>query len=106
MAQRGSEIQTSLDFEWSKRGWVGLNGLDFEWDLKFGSQNHLKSEQKHPYFEWISFQMVGTIAKAQPKSRFKMFSIFQIVGFKIPSVMLPYDLTYSQVPVLSKLHAS
>ena len=31
--QWGSEIQTSLDFEWSKRGWVE-NGLDFELDLK------------------------------------------------------------------------
>ena len=30
----GSEILTSLDFEWSKRGWVAANGLDFEWDLK------------------------------------------------------------------------
>ena len=31
--QWGSEIQPSLDFEWSKIGWVA-NGLDFEWDLK------------------------------------------------------------------------
>ena len=29
----GSEIWTSLDFEWSKKGWV-VNGLDFNWDLK------------------------------------------------------------------------
>ena len=28
----GSEILTSHDFEWSKRGWVAY-GLDFEWDL-------------------------------------------------------------------------
>ena len=34
--QWGSEIGTSLGFEWSKRGWVA-NGLDFEWDLKYGS---------------------------------------------------------------------
>ena len=34
--QWGSEIQKSLDFQWSKRGWV-LNGLDFKWDLKSGS---------------------------------------------------------------------
>ena len=32
-AHCGSEIQTSLDFEWSKRGWVA-NGPDFKWDLK------------------------------------------------------------------------
>ena len=31
--QWGSEIRPSLDFEWSKTGWVA-NGLDFEWDLK------------------------------------------------------------------------
>ena len=43
--QWGSEIWTSLDFKWSKIGWVA-NGLDFDWDLKFGSpSNHLKSEQ-------------------------------------------------------------
>ena len=34
--QWGSEIRTSLDFEWSKRGWVA-NGPDFERDLKSGS---------------------------------------------------------------------
>ena len=34
LIQWGSEILTSLDFEWSKRGWVAANGLDFEWDLK------------------------------------------------------------------------
>ena len=34
--QWGSEIRPSLDFEWSKTGWVA-NGLDFEWDLKSGS---------------------------------------------------------------------
>ena len=34
--QWGSETRTSLDFKWSKKGWVA-NGLDFEWDLKFGT---------------------------------------------------------------------
>ena len=34
--QWGSEIQTSLDFELSKRGWVA-NGQDFVWDLRSGS---------------------------------------------------------------------
>ena len=34
--QWGSEIRPSLDFEWSKTGWV-TNGLDFKWDLKSGS---------------------------------------------------------------------
>ena len=35
--QWGSEIQTCLDFEWLKRGWVA-NGPDFEWDLKSNGQ--------------------------------------------------------------------
>ena len=34
--QWGSEIQTSLGLEWSKRGWVA-NGPDFELDPKSGS---------------------------------------------------------------------
>ena len=34
----GTEIQTSLDFEWLIRGWIA-NGPDFEWDLKSGSTN-------------------------------------------------------------------
>ena len=33
LIQWGSEIQISLDFEWSKKGLVA-NGPDFEWDLK------------------------------------------------------------------------
>ena len=31
-----SEMWTSLDFKWLKRGWVA-KGPDFEWDLKSGS---------------------------------------------------------------------
>ena len=31
--KRGSEIQTSLDSKWPKRGWVA-NGPDFKWNLK------------------------------------------------------------------------
>ena len=30
--QMGSEMWTSLDFKWSKLGWL-LNGPNFEWDL-------------------------------------------------------------------------
>ena len=35
-AQWGSEVQTGLDFEWPKQGWVAID-LDFKWDLKSGS---------------------------------------------------------------------
>ena len=62
--QRGSEICTSLDFEWSKSGWVAKDP-DIEWDQKSGSQlfeiwtngchfvkNHLKYGQKCLDFEW------------------------------------------------------
>ena len=38
IVQWGSEIRSSLDFEWSKRGWFS-NSLNFEWDLKSGSPN-------------------------------------------------------------------
>ena len=34
--QWGSEIQPSLDFEWSKTGWVA-NAQELEWDMKSGS---------------------------------------------------------------------
>ena len=98
----GSELQTSLDFEWSKRGWVA-NGPDFEWDLKSESpailnpdkwqtfvKNHLKSRQKHPDFKWSGFQMVVTIAiaivKAQPFEIRPSKSPFHMVGFQIPTV--------------------
>ena len=72
--QWGSEIQTSLDFEWSKRGWLAIS-VDFKWDLKSGNleaqpselrtngphlfRKHLKSGQKRLDFEWYGFQMVG-----------------------------------------------
>ena len=67
----GSENRTSLDFKWSKIGWVA-NGQPFE--IRTNGchfiQNHLKFGQKCPDFEWSSFQMVGiiamTIANTQP----------------------------------------
>ena len=34
--QWGSDVCISLDFEWSKRGWIA-NCLNFKWDLKTGS---------------------------------------------------------------------
>ena len=78
VGQGGSEIRTSLDFEWAKRGWVA-NGADSEWEAQpFENQinfcyfvkNHLKLGQKCPDFKWSGFQMVGTkaivIIKAPP----------------------------------------
>ena len=62
--QWGSEIMTSVDFEWSKKGWVTIRP-DFKWDLKSRSQqleiqtngyhfvkNPLKSGLKYLDFEW------------------------------------------------------
>ena len=46
--QWGSEIRTRLDFKWSKRGWVA-NGVNFEWDLKFGSST-IRNPDKWPPF--------------------------------------------------------
>ena len=104
----GSEILTSLDFEWSNRGWFA-NGLDFKWDLKFWKQpleirtngrhfvkKHLKCGQKCPDFERSGFQMVGTITKGKAcpfenrtiwnpffkKGRFQMFPDFKWSDFR------------------------
>ena len=66
--QWGSDLQTSQNFEWSKRSWVA-NGLDFEWDRKSGSptiwnavkwgiwnSNFKKFEfQMFPDFKWSDF---------------------------------------------------
>ena len=77
--QWGSEIRTSLDFEWSKIGWVA-NGLDFEQDLKSGSPTIWNPDSLSKSIWSLDknvqiskgpvFLMVGTIAiaiaKAQP----------------------------------------
>ena len=79
--QWGSEIQTSLDFEWSKRGWVA-NGLDFKWVLKYGSPviwNHCHFVKKTKTFEirkkclnfecsgfWMVVTKAISIAKVRP----------------------------------------
>ena len=70
--QYGSEIGTSLDFEWSRRGWFE-SGLDLNsiWDLASQSfeiqknschfgKNHLKSGPKCLDFEESGFQMFRT----------------------------------------------
>ena len=46
--QWGSEIWTSLDLEWSKKGWVA-DGPDFEWDLKSGSPTILNPDKRLPF---------------------------------------------------------
>ena len=44
----GSEICTSLDFEWrSKRVWA-TNGLDFEWDRNLEAQlSEIQTNRRH-----------------------------------------------------------
>ena len=49
----GSEIWTSLDFEWLKGGWVA-NGPDLESHLKW-KPNYLKYGSKRPDFKWPGF---------------------------------------------------
>ena len=48
LLQRGYEIQTSLDFEWLKRGWVA-NGLDFKRDLKSRSPTIWNADKWSPF---------------------------------------------------------
>ena len=69
----GSEIQTSLDFKWLRRGWV-TNGPDFEWDLKSKRPSILNPDKcqpfckKHPDFERSGFRIVGAKAIAMAKA--------------------------------------
>ena len=44
----GSEIWTSMNFEWSKRGWV-KNCPDFKLDLKSGSPTILNPDKWQPF---------------------------------------------------------
>ena len=110
--QCGSEIQSSLYFKWSKKGWFA-NGPDFKsehqkaqpCEIRTNGQhfvNHLKSGQKHPFFEWPGFWMAGTIAIATAiywpfenqtiwnpvfkKSWFQMFPFLEMVRFQILAV--------------------
>ena len=55
----GSEIRSSLDLEWSKRGWVA-NGPDFKWDLKSQSPTTIWNPDKcSPFCQKLSgFWMV------------------------------------------------
>ena len=69
--QWGYEIQISLDFKRSKRGWV-VNCPDFEWDLKSGSPTILKSGQ------------VATILSKTKKSGFQIFPYFEWSDFRSP----------------------
>ena len=48
--QWGSEIHTSLDYKWLKKGWV-VNGPDFEWDLKSGSSTIPNLDKWQPFFQ-------------------------------------------------------
>ena len=110
--QWGSEIRTSPDFEWSKRGWVA-NGPDFEWDFKYRSPTIWNPDKWPPFpqkpfeiwkkvldFKWSGFQMVGTIARAKAqawpfenrtiwnptfkKSGFHMFPDFKWSDYRSP----------------------
>ena len=48
LIQWGSEIRTSLDFKWLKRGWVA-NGLNFKLDLKSWSPTIWNSDKWPPF---------------------------------------------------------
>ena len=98
----GTEIRTSLDFKWSKSGWVAY-GPGYKWNLKSGSptignldkwlpfcQKPFET-QTTPYdFEWSGFGLVGTIAitiaKGQPfqKVWISMFTDFNWSDFRTP----------------------
>ena len=56
VVQWGSEIPTSLNFEWLKRVWFA-NGLDFEWDLCvliiYCVLNTITLKEHIRYFRWV-----------------------------------------------------
>ena len=127
-----TEIRPSLDFEWSKKGWVA-NGLDFKWNLKSGSPTIWNPGKWQPFcqkhFEiWTKtsgiwngqvFKGAGTIAKAQPSENWTIWnptfkkSRFQLVGFQIPTrfayfikvfTLNPLSLTCSHLFTLPPLN--
>ena len=54
LIQWGFEIWTSLDFKWSKRGWI-VNGPDFEWDLKSRSPTIWNQNKWPPFCQKLFF---------------------------------------------------
>ena len=101
--QWGSEIRTSLDFEWSKRGWVA-NGPGFEWDLKSGSPTIWNRDKWPPFcqksieiwtktagFQWSCYS--PTLWKPDhlkfdlQKVWILNVSRFQMAKFQIPTVL-------------------
>ena len=107
--QWGSEICTSLYFEWSKRGW-GENGPDFEWNLKSWSPtiwNPDKNGQilNGPVFKWYELKQslkpdhlkTGPFEIWPSKSLdFKMFSDFKWSDFKSPLYLCIFITVFGQ----------
>ena len=86
LIQWGSEIQISLDFEWSKKGLVA-NGPDFEWDLKSMSPtDHWNTKpfeirtskslvfKSHIFFFWIDMDQ---------GANFTMYFSFQLANSQL-----------------------
>ena len=61
--QKGSEIRTSLDFKWSKRGWVAQMVRIWNWIWNLEAQP-FEIPTNGRYF--VKQKMVGTIAVAKP----------------------------------------
>ena len=76
LSSNWSEIPPSLDFEWSKRGWVA-NGLDFKWDLKSRSPT-VWNPDKGPPFCPKSFEI------RTKTFGFWMFRDFKWLDFRSP----------------------
>ena len=78
-------------------GWF-LNGLDLEWDLKFGKPNHLKSRQiqkknvpilNGPVYNWLGIRLYlkPNLLKTGPfKIQSSKSPDFNVSGFQINTV--------------------
>ena len=82
ITKQGSEILTSLDFEWSKKGWF-WNGPYVKSDLKSGSPTIWNPDKWRlfclkPFEIWMKmsgFLMVWTIAKAIVRPFWKWYHL-------------------------------
>ena len=72
LIQWGFEIWTSLDFKWSKRGWI-VNGPDFEWDLKSRSPTIWNQNKWPPFCQKLFF---GDHLILQPRASLSSFAMW------------------------------
>ena len=92
--QWGSEIRTSLDFEWSKRGWVA-NGPEVYRPFEIRA-----IQTKTSRFQMVRFWTVGTIVIAIAKAQPFEFRPSKSLDVRISNVF-GYLMVWFQIPTVS-----